>query len=325
MTQKNRSDSVFQPPLWLRNPHLQTVWPSLFRRVELAPDATERLETPDDDFLDLDWYQRGNRRLMVLSHGLEGYSRRPYMLGMAQAALASDWDVLAWNFRSCSGEINRQPCFYHSGSSGDLSLVVQHALSVLPAYDSIVLGGFSMGGNVSLVYLGEQGASLDARIRGAVVLSVPCDLAGSARELAKPANRFYMNRFMEDLRVKVRAKHELFPDRVPLDGLDRMKTFAEYDEQYTAPLHGFGSAEDYWYRCSGTRFLEGIRVPALIVNAADDPFLSTGSYPQEAVRANRWLRLEVPRHGGHVGFVGDERNGQYWSEWRTMRFLESLD
>lgn len=325
MTQKNRSNEQFQPPVWLRNPHLQTVWPTLFRRIDFVPDATERLETPDDDFLDLDWYQRGNGRLLVLSHGLEGYSRRPYMLGMVQAALASGWDVLAWNFRSCSGEMNRQPCFYHSGSSDDLSLVVERALAESPAYDSIVLGGFSMGGNVTLVYLGERGASLDPRIRGAAVFSVPCDLAGSARELARPANRFYMSRFMDELRVKVRAKHELYPDLIPLEGLDRMKTFAEYDDQYTAPLHGFRDAEDYWYRCSSTRFLGGIRVPALIVNAADDPFLSPGSYPHAEVMDNRRVRLEVPPYGGHVGFVGDERNGYYWSEWRAMRFLESLD
>ncbi len=325
MTQKNRSADHFQPPLWLRNPHLQTVWPSLFRRVDLGPDTTERMATPDDDFLDLDWYRRGNPRLLVLSHGLEGYSRRPYMLGMVRAALANGWDVLAWNFRSCSGEMNRQPCFYHSGSSDDLSLVVDRALGDPAGYASVALGGFSMGGNVTLVYMGERGRSLDSRIRGAAVFSVPCDLAGSARELAKPANRFYMSRFMDELRVKIREKHERFPDLIPLEGLDRIRTFAEYDDQYTAPLHGFRDAEDYWHRCSSRRFIGGIQVPALIVNAADDPFLSPGSYPHAEVMDNRRVHLEVPRHGGHVGFVGDEREGHYWSEWRAMRFLESLD
>lgn len=325
MMQTRRSNDPFQPPLWLRNPHLQTVWPTLFRRIDCAPDATERMATPDDDFLDLDWYQGGNQRLLVLSHGLEGDSRRPYMLGMVRAALDHGWDVLAWNFRSCSGEVNRQPRFYHSGSSDDLSLVVERALAASPAYDSVALSGFSMGGNITLVYLGERGASLDPRIRGAAVFSVPCDLAGSARALAKPANRLYMSRFMDELRAKVRAKQALYPELISLEGLDRMKTFAEYDDQYTAPLHGFRDAEDYWYRCSSRRFIGGIAVPALIVNAADDPFLSAGSYPQAEVAGNRQVRLEMPRHGGHVGFVGDERNGHYWSEWRALRFLESLD
>ena len=323
MKEPESAIGLFSPPRWLRNPHMQTVWPTLFRRLALQPDEVERLTTPDDDFLDLDWYRDGNRRLLIVSHGLEGCSRRPYMLGMARAALAAGWDVLAWNFRSCSGEINRQPRFYHSGATCDLDTVVQRALADSGQYESIALSGFSMGGNITLVYLGEQGSGLDPRIAGAAVFSVPCDLAGSAEQLAQPSNRVYMRRFMRELRTKMREKHRLFPDRINLEGIERMRTFREFDDQFTAPLHGFRDAADYWYQCSSQRFLGDIRVPALIVNAADDPFLSSDSYPVEPVRANHRLSLEIPEHGGHVGFVSRNADGFYWSEQRAMAYLSA--
>ena len=324
MRDQSSLPAPFTPPLWLRNPHLQTVWPTLFRKLDFEPDVTERLDTPDDDFLDLDWYRRGNRRLLVLSHGLEGYSRRPYVLGMASAALAQGWDVLAWNFRSCSGEMNRQPRFYHSGASEDLATVVDRALADEAAYESVALGGFSMGGNMTLVYLGERGSAVDPRISGAAVFSVPCDLAGSAEQLGRRANRFYMKRFIQELRAKMEEKHAVYPDLINLEGVETMRTFREFDDQFTAPLHGFRDAEDYWFRCSSRRFIGAIRVPTLIVNAVDDPFLSASSFPEKEVAGNSLVRLEVPDHGGHVGFVGDERGGFYWSEWRAMEFLSSV-
>ena len=314
----------FSPPLWLRNGHLQTMWPTLFRRLETGPDICERLTTPDDDFLDLDWYQRGHKRLLIISHGLEGFSRRPYMLGMVEAALGAGWDALAWNFRSCSGEMNRQPRFYHSGATVDLDTVVRRALSDGAEYDSIALAGFSMGGNITLVYLGQQGRELDSRIVGATVFSVPCDLAGSADQLALPANRIYMRRFMNELRSKMKDKHRLYPDLIDLEGIESMRNFHQFDNRYTAPLHGFKDAEDYWYQCSSRRFIGEIQVPALIVNAQDDPFLSPASYPEKEVAGNPRVKLETPRHGGHVGFVSRDGNGLYWSERRAMAFLNSV-
>lgn len=322
---KSSSDfPPFSPPPWLRNGHLQTMWPTLFRRLETGPDVVERLTTPDDDFLDLDWYQRGHRRLVIISHGLEGFSRRPYMLGMVEAALGAGWDALAWNFRSCSGEMNRQPRFYHSGASIDLETVVERALSDDAGYDSIALAGFSMGGNITLVYLGEQGERLDSRIVGAAVFSVPCDLAGSADQLAQPRNLIYMRRFMNELRGKMKKKHELYPDLIDLEGIETMRNFHQFDNRYTAPLHGFRDAEDYWHRCSSRRFIGDIRVPTLIVNAEDDPFLSRDSYPEQEVAANHLVSLETPRHGGHVGFVSRDGDGLYWSERRAMAFLNDV-
>ncbi|MDX1588796.1 MAG: alpha/beta fold hydrolase [Oleiphilaceae bacterium] len=318
------ADSGFIPPLWLRNSHLQTVWPTLFRRVDAGAPVEERLEMADGDFLDLDWYRSGHERLLVISHGLEGNARRPYVLGLARAALEAGWDVLAWNFRSCSGEMNRLPRFYHSGASEDLAAVVNRALADAIGYQAVHLAGFSMGGNITLVYLGQQGATLDPRVRGAVTFSVPCDLSASAERLAQPGNQVYMRRFMKDLRAKMRQKKRHFPDLIDTRGLDEMSNFLQFDDQFTAPLHGFEGARDYWQRCSSQRFLSGIRTPTLIVNAADDPFLDSTCYPYQAVAENPCLSLEVPRWGGHVGFVGGPRGGHYWSEQRALTYLQEL-
>ncbi len=310
------------PPFWLRNAHLQTVWPTVFRRVNIAAPEKERILTPDDDFLDLDWYRGGNSRLLVLSHGLEGSSRRPYILGLARAARAAGWDVLAWNFRSCSGELNRQPRFYHSGAWEDLDLVVRHGLE--QGYARVVLGGFSIGGNLTLVYLGQHAKHLPKELAGAVVFSVPCDLAGSAERLARPANRLYMRRFLRELGNKMRRKHARFPEVFNLDGLDEIRNFQEFDDRYTAPLHGFQNAGDYWRRCSSAGCIEPINLPALIINARDDPFLSERCYPKDAVDANPRVTLETPRHGGHLGFVSRPTDGVYWSEERALAFLEEI-
>ncbi|MDX1800407.1 MAG: alpha/beta fold hydrolase [Marinobacter sp.] len=313
---------AYRPPLWLRSGHVQSVWPSLFRRVGLMAPETEVLTTPDDDELHLDWYRQGGTRLAILSHGLEGHSRRPYMLGLARALLAEGWDVLAWNFRSCGGTMNRQPRFYHSGATGDLALVVEQALE--RNYRAISLSGFSMGGNLTLLYLAQQSGAIDPRIQGAVTFSVPCDLAGSADMLALPSRRIYMQRFLKDLGEKMAEKAQRFPGLIDIEGFDRIRTFHEFDDRYTAPLHGFRDAADYWAQCSALGRLADIRVPTLMINALDDPFLSARCFPREPAVLGDWVRLEAPRWGGHVGFVERAPDGLYWSEKRARVFLRSL-
>ncbi|HET8850756.1 MAG TPA: alpha/beta fold hydrolase, partial [Marinobacter sp.] len=312
----------YRPPVWLRNGHVQSVWSTLFRSVALAAPQPEVLSTPDNDELHLDWYRQGSDKLAVLSHGLEGHSRRPYMLGMARALMAEGWDVLAWNFRSCGGVMNHQPRFYHSGATEDLHEVVARGLS--EPYRNVVLSGFSMGGNLTLLYLAQQGERIDSRISGAVTYSVPVDLAGSADILALRSRRVYMKRFLRDLRVKMREKSERFPDLIDVSGFDRIRRFHEFDNRYTAPLHGFQSAEDYWAQCSALFRLKDIRVPALLVNAADDPFLSAGCYPDTRQQLGAHVQVEVPRWGGHVGFVEHARDGRYWSERRALGFVRQL-
>lgn len=313
---------VYHPPHWLRSGHVQSVWPSLFRHVALTEPESEVIKTADDDELHLDWYRQGSRRLAVLCHGLEGHSRRPYIRGLARALLRTGWDVLAWNFRSCGGVMNRQPRFYHSGATGDLGRVINHGLK--QDYHSLALSGFSMGGNLSLLYLGEQGGDLDSRIRGAVAFSVPCDLAGSADMLARPSRKIYMQRFLRDLHVKMTEKARLFPDLIDVSGFESIRNFHQFDDRYTAPLHGFTSAADYWARCSARGHLKNIGVPTLMVNAADDPFLSASCFPESKQLLGRNVILEVPKWGGHVGFVEHARDGYYWSERRAVSFLEQL-
>ncbi|AOY87996.1 alpha/beta hydrolase [Marinobacter salinus] len=312
----------YRPPPWLRSGHVQSVWPTLFRKVETLSPQPEVIQTDDDDELHLDWYRQGSNRLAIISHGLEGHSRRPYVLGLTRALLIDGWDVLAWNFRSCGGVMNRQPRFYHSGATGDLGRVVRHGLG--NGYDTVFLSGFSMGGNLTLLYLAQQGEQIDSRICGAVTYSVPCDLAGSAEVLARPSRKIYMQRFLKDLHWKMQGKAEKFPDLIDVTGFESIRTFREFDDRYTAPLHGFRDARDYWAQCSALGQLRNIRVPALMLNAADDPFLSPACFPESRGILGKHVRLEAPRWGGHVGFVEHARDGYYWSERRAIAFLQGV-
>ncbi len=314
-------DSSYRPPFLFGNGHLQTLYPNFART--LSPDIyrRERITTPDDDFLDLDWARVGSDRLAILSHGLEGSSHRHYMIGMARTLNHHGWDALAWNYRGCSGEMNRKLRMYHNGSIDDLDAVIAHALSG-DNYKMVALVGFSLGGNLTLMYLGSKGGSLDRRVRKAVTLSVPCDVAAGARQLARFKNRIYMRQFLVSLHEKIRQKMQLIPDAITDEGFERIRNFKDFDDRYTAPIHGFKDAEDYWYQCSSSRFLSGVTVPTLIVNALDDPFLADGCYPISQAESSRHVHLEMPRSGGHVGFVQFNPDGSYWSENRAVEFLE---
>lgn len=305
--------SGYRAPVPLRNGHVHTAWAGLARRVGGVRYERERLEMPDGDFIDTDWLRSRGRRVAILSHGLEGSSDRAYMQGMARAMSEAGWDVLAWNMRGCSGEPNRLLRSYHSGATEDLEFVVSKVLGV---YGSVALVGFSLGGNLTLKFAGER--DLDPRITGVVAFSVPCDLKASSEHLARPAARPYMHRFMKSMRGKVRLKAAMFPGAMDLTGLDSMRTFREFDDRFTAPIHGFRNAEEYWARCSSRPFLPSIRVRTLIVNALDDPFLPDACFPFDEASESAHVHLETPRHGGHVGFAA---RGRYWSERRAIAFL----
>ncbi len=309
--------SPFSPPVLLRNPHVQTILPVLLPRRLPVRFTRERLELPDGDFLDLDW-QRGSRpRVAILSHGLEGCTANGYVRGTAAALDRAGWDVLAWNFRGCGGEPNRLPRFYHSGETGDLGAVVRRAAS---DYGCIALVGFSLGGNMTLKYLGES--TPHPAVAAAVAISTPVDLAASARALdQRSGNRIYLQRFMKSLVAKIEAKATRFPADLDATGVRAIGTFQEFDDRYTAPLHGFRDAAEYWERSSALRYLGGIGLPTLLLNALDDPFLTTESMPFAAAERSAWLTFEAPAHGGHAGFL-DLANGlQRWSERRVVEFL----
>jgi predicted alpha/beta-fold hydrolase len=314
--------STYKSPFLFRSAHLQTIYPALFRRVPLITEDRERITTPDGDFLDLDWHiKKYSKRLVILTHGLEGNSRQPYMQGMAKVFSNQGWNVLSWNFRGCSGETNRFLKSYHSGATEELQTILNHVFK-REQFTEIALVGFSLGGNVILKYLGDRAKTLDTRIKSAVAISVPCDLKSSSLRLEDSQNLIYMKRFMITLRKKIREKMELFPGHLNDENLDRMKTFRQFDGAYTAPIHGFTSAEDYWTRSSSKPVLKNITIPTLLINAADDPFLPENCYPMALARESERFHLEIPFHGGHAGFVEFGNHKTYWSEGRALNFVE---
>lgn len=309
----------YKAPIFLFNAHLETIFPSLLRRVGIEAYHRERIDTPDNDFLDLDWLNKGSKKLLIISHGLEGNSTRSYVKGLARAGYQSGFDILAWNFRGCSGEMNRQLRFYHSGATDDLDTVVNHAISK-GTYEEIYLAGFSLGGNLTLKYIGERRP--DKRIRKAVVFSVPLHLHSSCLQIARPSNRIYAARFLRSLKKKVLEKKRAYP-QLNSAVLPRVKSILEFDNLFTAPLHGFRDAADYYKKNSSLYFLKGITIPTLIINAKNDPFLSPECFPVEFIADHPSVRLEIPERGGHVGFSQFTGSGMFWSEERAMRFLST--
>ncbi|WP_242927621.1 YheT family hydrolase [Pontibacter vulgaris] len=308
--------SNHKAPFYLFNGHMQTILPSLFRQVAGIQYERERLTTPDEDFIDIDWSRVGSDELVVLSHGLEGDTGRPYMQGMVKAFNNSGVDAMAWNYRSCSGEPNKLLRSYHLGATDDLDFVLRYALQA-GSYKSIYLIGFSAGGNISLKYLGEDPEKVPQQVKRAAVFSVPVDLKSSAQKISW----LYTQRFLKTLGAKLEQKQKMYPNEVNLNDYSILWTFPEFDDKFTAPIHGFKNADDYYARVSSRQFLPSITVPTLLVNAKNDPFLSPECYPVDEAEQNPYLYLEMPEEGGHVGFAEDMRNNVYYSESRAVSFL----
>lgn len=308
-------ESRFRPPWYLRNAHVQTILPVLAGGGGRVDFCRERLELPDGDFLDLDRIDSGQRRLAILCSGLEGNSRDPGMVRLARSFATGGWDVLAWNYRGCSGVLNRLARSYHSGATEDLAAVIAHA-----GDRPLALVGCSIGGNLVLKYLGE--ATPPANILGAAAVSAPVDLASTAKALdRRPGNRLYLRRLIASLCKKVRMKAIAMPGSVDLSGLTALHGFEHFDDRYTAPIHGFLGAEDYWKKCSARQFLHAINVPTLILSAKDDPFLTPDSFPFREAENNPQITLETPGSGGHLGFL-DARGS--WINRRIPEFLSQL-
>jgi uncharacterized protein len=301
--------------------HLQTILPTLLRFVNFIEPTEICIDTPDCDFLQLDVYNRDSKKLVIISHGLEGNSRRAYVRGMARHFYENKYDVIAWNCRTCGSKLNNSMKLYHSGVSYDLKTVVDYAIA-LEKYDEIVLVGFSMGGNITLKYLGEQGKSISPKIKSAVAISVPVDLTGSCGEMMKPKNKLYMKRFIRKLGHKLARKAEQFPDKISLKNYDSIQNFKDFDDRYTAPLNGFASAEDYWAKVSSLPLLPEICIPTLIINAKNDSFLSPSCYPYSLAERLNFIHLQTPDSGGHVGFWSIKK--KYWTEKRAVEFCEGI-
>lgn len=294
--------------------------PALLRNPHVTPPQTQALETSDNDILLYRLHQHSNPRLAVISHGLEGSFDSPYVRGMTRALVTSGWDVLTWNMRGCGDMPNRLVTWYHSGKSDDLASIVRFACS-LP-YASVSLVGFSVGGNITLKYLGEELGSIPDKVRSALVISVPMDLEGSALQLAKRRNAIYMQYLLRPLRRRIREKATRFPGLFDTRGLSRITTFYEFDRRFTAPFHGFSSVGEYWHSSSSLRYLHNLRIPTLALTAIDDPFLSSSCIPVEIAKTHEHLHLEVSKHGGHVGFMRSLNLASVWTEERAVHFLD---
>ncbi|QRR03472.1 YheT family hydrolase [Dyadobacter sandarakinus] len=311
-------------PFWLPNGHFQSIYPALFRKVEGVSYNREKIVTADGDFLNLDWTNTGSpgdKPLVILSHGLEGSSDRQYILGMVKLLHAHGFDCLAWNFRSCGGEMNQTAGFYHSGATHDLAAVIACALG--KGYRHIHLMGFSLGGNLTLKYLGEAGSGIDRRIKSALVFSVPMDLRACSLAIIAPRNQIYMHRFLQSLKPKVLSKAAHFPEQIDVKAHKLVKTLYDFDHIYTAPIHGFDSADDYYEQCSSMHFLEPISVPTMIINAKNDPIVPFESLPLDVIRSHTKVQMLATRDGGHCGFRPARMDDAfYWSEKRALQFLQ---
>lgn len=312
-------DKNYNRPALLINGHLETIYPAIFRKIHNIPTLKRiQLNTPDGDFLDTDWVIQGNKKLLILQHGLEGSSDRAYMSGMAKLFSNNGYDICLWNFRGCSGKINTKPIFYHSGATYDLDVVVKEGLK---SYQDISLIGFSLGGNLTLKYLGET--ERDPRIKRAVAISVPLDLRSSADKLAKPHCWIYEKRFLKNLIEKVKLKEQELPGSMPMDYLKRVRSLRDFDEFFTGPIHGFKGAEDYYQKNSARFFLEGIKIPTLILNAKNDPLLTSETLNSKLIGDSKNIKYEITRFGGHVGYALFKSDEIYWSEKRALYFCQT--
>jgi uncharacterized protein len=310
----------FAPARWLRGRHAQTVFGTLLRPGPRLPLRRERWELSDGDFLDVDRLEGPPAApLLLVLHGLEGNSSSHYVRGLLAQARARGWRGMALNFRSCSGEPNRLLRSYHSGETGDLGEAVRRARAE-PTSAPLLLAGCSLGGNVLVKWLGEQGAA--APVRAAVALSVPFDLKACARALDAPGamSFVYRTRFLHALKRKALAKARRFP------GIDEARvrsarTLFEFDEALTGPVHGFKGAEDYWAQSSSGQYVPRVRVPLLLLSAQDDPFIPAACLPREAAASNPCVTLEAPSRGGHLGFVAGPFLPWFWAERRAGEFL----
>jgi len=315
--------SPFRPAWWLPGPHMQTLYPSLFRRRVPPPLVRERLELPDGDFLDLDWTTVTGGMVVLVLHGLEGSLESHYASGIIAALSHNGFTAVLMYFRNCSGTPNRLPRTYHSGETGDLAHVVRHIRMRYPGIP-VAAVGYSLGGNVLLKWLGEQGSA--APLATAVAISVPFDLNACAVKLENGISRIYQHHLIKKLRKAVISKARIHPPPFPLERLGELQTFRQFDDAITAPLHGFRDVDDYYSKSSSRRFIRDIRIPTLIIHAADDPFIPAAAIPADGDLSPA-VTLELSRHGGHVGFVAghDPAAPRYWLEPRVIAHLRGLE
>jgi len=311
--------SAFRPAWWLPGPHLQTLYPSLLRKRKTPPLTRERFELADGDFIDIDWTRQTDRMTVLILHGLEGSLASHYTGGLLCALEKSGYSAGLMYFRGRSGEPNRLPRSYHSGDTGDLDEIVQRLTRRHPD-KQFAVAGYSLGGNVLLKWLGEQGRRTG--ITTAIAISVPLDLQQAALKLDSGLSRIYQRHLLNKLRVSVTEKAALHPPPYSLHRLHELDTFHKFDNAITAPLHGFRDVHDYYAKSSSKQFLENIEIPTLLLQAVDDPFFPASALPGQD-ELGSCVTMELSAHGGHVGFVSGSNPLQprYWLEERILQHL----
>ncbi len=308
--------SLFRPLWWLRSPHLQTLWPVITNKTRNL-GRKERFTLADGDFLDLDWFD-AKGPLVIIMHGLEGSVDSPYAVAITKALHASGYHVLFMHFRGCSGVANKRDRSYHSGETQDFSEVIQHANNTTgkPVYAAI---GYSLGGNALLKWLGEQ--KENANIQRAVTISVPYVLADAAQRMTQGLSQIYQNYLLTKLRKSYIRKYQHRESPLTVN-VNQLKDFASFDDQITAPLHGFSGNEEYYKLSSSRQYLKHITTPTLLIHSKDDPFMFETTVPNEADLSTS-ITLELTEHGGHVGFIGGTLKPKRWLEGRILNFLAS--
>lgn len=314
--------SDFNPSLPFKNGHFNTVYRPLFVK-ETCNYKRKRITTWDDDFIDLDFSKVNSNTLAILIHGLEGSAESKYMISTTNELNQKKIDTVSVNLRGCSGEDNLLLGTYHSGKTEDVAFIVNHILTSYN-YENIIIIGFSLGGNLTLKYMGEFSETLSPKIKGAIAVSVPLDIESSEKELDKIKNKLYIEGFLKTIRLKVLEKSYKFPEyQLDKDKLFNAKRFKHLEYLYTVPVFGFESPEDYWQKASSKPYIPKIKQPTLLINAEDDSFLGPECYPYEEAKNSDTFFLEVPKYGGHVGFLSTfKQEESRWLENRISRFIE---
>jgi len=318
-------ENTFKPKnRFFRNTHANTIYASLIRWIPKVNFNRERVENNEGDFLDLDWKKAGSKKLVLILAGLEGKSTSLYSRAAVRYFNRQHWDAVCMNYRGCSGEPNRLLGGYHMGATQDVKFTIDHILKTTD-YKEIVILGYSLGGNLALKYIGEEGDNLPPQVKGSVSFSVPMDIKKSNYRLNKWYNWHYIKWFMLTLNYKANQKKKQFPMALKnYKGFFMSGDFVYFDTHFTAPANGFDTVEDYWKLSSSKPYLPNVKVPSLIVASEDDSFISKNCYPIEEAKLNSNLFLEITKNGGHCGFIRNFFEKHWWMEERAFQFIEEL-
>ncbi|SDS05990.1 hypothetical protein SAMN05216503_1849 [Polaribacter sp. KT25b] len=314
--------SDFLPTIPFRNGYFNTTFRPLFMK-DKATYTRKRVSTWDHDFFDLDFTFVGSKTIVVLIHGLEGSSNSKYMASNVNHLKNKGIDTVCFNLRGCSGEDNLLLSTYHSGKTEDVDFVVNYLLENYK-YKNIIIAGFSLGGNLTLKYIGEKGENISPIIKGAIAVSVPIDIGSAEIEMDKFKNKLYMEMFFKTMKNKILEKSYKFPEyKLDQDKLSKATKFKHLEHLYTVPVFGFKNPEDYWEKASSKQYLSNIKKPTLLINAKDDSFLSRDCYPYEEAENSNFFFFEETKYGGHCGFMTSFKpNENKWLEFRIERFIK---